>query len=148
MLQGVRRLGLWLAIPYLGWIIFLLLDPGNGPIEGLNLDPFDTLRRQYAFQSERVFLQQVIGNIGLLLPFGLLAVMWGKSLLRTLAYVAVGSVIIEAAQYSLPISRVADVDDVILNVLGGLTGWLIGWPLLRILERSSATGSERPPSEA
>lgn len=138
MLRRVQGLGLWLAIPYLGWILYLLLDPGNSPIEGLNLEPLHTLRRQYAFQSQRVFLQQVIGNIGLLLPFGLLAVVWGRSLLRTLFYIAFGSVVIEAVQYSLPIGRVADIDDVILNVLGGLTGWLIGWPLFKILGRNEA----------
>ena len=142
MLRNVQKLGLWLAIPYLGWILYLLLDPGNNPIDGLNLEPFDTLRRQYAFQSQRVFLQQVIGNIGLLLPFGLLAVMWGKSLVRTLFYVAFGSVVIEAVQYSLPIGRVADIDDVILNVLGGLAGWLVGWPLFKILEPAEVAPSE------
>jgi glycopeptide antibiotics resistance protein len=134
MLRKVRIVGLWLALPYLGWILVLLLAPGGGPVEGLNLEPFATLTREGL--STRVFWLQAVGNVGLLLPFGLLGVVWDKPLVRTLLYILIGSLVIEAVQYSPFISRVADVDDVILNVVGGLVGWILGWPLARMLTRA------------
>ena len=138
MLSKVRILGLWLAVPYLVWILYLLISPGGGPVEGLNLEPFATLIRQYRFLDTDVFLLQVSGNVGLLLPFGILAVVWNRSLVKTLVYVLTGSIVIEVVQYAPLVSRVADVDDVILNVAGGLVGWLLGWPLARMLQNAAA----------
>jgi glycopeptide antibiotics resistance protein len=136
VLGKVRIVGLWLAVPYLVWILVLLLTPGEGPVEGLNLEPLATLSRQYRFLDSDVFLLQVVGNVGLLLPFGALAVVWDRPLRKTLAYILIGSIVIELMQYTPFVSRVADVDDVILNVVGGLVGWLLGWPLVRTLSRA------------
>jgi glycopeptide antibiotics resistance protein len=138
MLSKVRIIGLWLAAPYLVWILYLLISPGGGPVEGLNLEPFATLTRQYRFLDADVFLLQAVGNVGLLLPFGMLAVVWDRPLAKTLVYILIGSVVIEVVQYAPFVSRVADVDDVILNVVGGLVGWLLGWPLARTLHRAAA----------
>ena len=64
---------------------------------------------------------QIVGNLlifaalGFLVPvrFAMLA-----SLPRVLAVAAAGSVLIETAQYLLPLDRVASIDDVLLNTVG------------------------------
>ncbi len=64
---------------------------------------------------------QVVGNLLILAALGLLApVRFAAlaSLPRILALAAVGSTLIETAQYVLQLDRVSSVDDVLLNTAG------------------------------
>jgi VanZ family protein len=97
----------------------------------INLVPFATIGAQVRTGSGSA-LVQLVGNVGLLLPLGLLGPVLMPSLRRVprLALVALGgSVAIELVQLVATsvrfINRSVDVDDVILNVAGALLGWLL-----------------------
>ena len=90
---------------------------------GFNLRPFQEIFR-YEVGSYN-FYRQVIGNILLFVPFGYFATCYcrikgvgGIALITLLC-----SVIIETVQYF--IGRCFDIDDIILNVVGGIFGFLI-----------------------
>jgi glycopeptide antibiotics resistance protein len=85
--------------------------------------------------SSAFWLSQAIGNLLLLLPVGLfgpIAMPWMDRWSRVLLSAIVLSTCIEAAQLAIP-DRSADVDDVLLNALGAMLGYL----LLRVSGLSS-----------
>ena len=90
---------------------------------GTNFIPFTEIFR-YEFGS-KLFLQQVIGNIILFIPFGYFATYYikVKKPLNILIVVLLSSGVIETVQYF--IGRSFDIDDIILNTIGGLIGFLI-----------------------
>ena len=70
-------------------------------------------------------VKQVIGNIILFIPFGYFATYYikAKKPLNILIVVLLSSGVIETVQYF--IGRSFDIDDIILNTIGGLIGFLI-----------------------
>jgi glycopeptide antibiotics resistance protein len=80
---------------------------------------------------------QVVGNLLLLAPLGFFVPVRFESpasMPRVLAVAATGSMLIETAQYVLPLDRVASVDDLLLNTAGaGLAAlashrwWRVRW---------------------
>jgi glycopeptide antibiotics resistance protein len=101
-----------------------------------NAVPLETLRFQLQDGVTPVELRQLIGNVVLLLPLGIYGpVIWPR--LRSAGAVLVTGIavssVIELGQlavataYGFPV-RVADIDDVILNTLGVLLGYLV-WRL-------------------
>lgn len=96
--------------------------------------PLATIAFQLAGGLTGFELRQSIGNLLLLLPFGILAPMvWpGLRSFRSFIVAAAGvSTAIELGQlliataYGFPV-RVADVDDVLLNTLGAALGFVAG----------------------
>ena len=98
-----------------------------------NFIPFHEIMR-YSITS-RLFFKNVLGNMIMFFPFGLFVSYYLKSkdyklpLLLTL----VASLSIECVQ--LAIGRVFDVDDILLNLLGGLIGYFLYSVLRRISEK-------------
>lgn len=94
-----------------------------------NFIPFREILR-YNIGS-RLFIKNVLGNMLLFLPFGFFTsyLLDNKKPLLTVALTLVASLSIEVVQ--LMIGRVFDVDDIILNVLGGTFGFY----LYNILDR-------------
>lgn len=97
----------------------------------INLVPFATIMEQVRGGRGSAVVQ-LIGNVGLLLPLGLIGPVVMPSLRRAPRLVLValgGSVAIELVQLVATgmrlIDRSVDVDDVILNVAGALLGWLL-----------------------
>ncbi len=88
-----------------------------------NLIPFNEIFR-YDFGS-KLFIKNIIGNILLFVPFGIFITGYTKNryLFKTLAFSIIGSCLIEYVQHI--IGRTSDVDDIILNVLGGVVGYFI-----------------------
>lgn len=88
-----------------------------------NFVPFKEIFR-YSIGSHK-FMRNVLGNIVLFIPFGFLSSYLLKN--RKLGVVTILTLIasgtIETVQYY--IGRVFDIDDIILNLLGGITGFLI-----------------------
>jgi len=125
---------------YAAWAAGLLFEPSarvvnlslvGGAGDWINLVPFATIAAQTHAASGSA-LVQLVGNVGLLLPLGLIGPIVMPSLRRLprLALVALGgSVAIELLQLLGTsvrlIDRSVDVDDVILNVAGALLGWLL-----------------------
>ena len=88
-----------------------------------NLIPFKEIFR-YEFGS-KLFIKNIVGNILLFLPYGYFASDYLKSkkiyLPAFLTFIV--SITIELVQ--LKIGRTFDIDDVILNTLGGISGYLL-----------------------
>ena len=115
-------------ITYLLFIIYLLslfyIVTFQDDNYGLsNFIPFKEMFR-YKITS-RLFIKNIIGNILLYMPFGLFVASYldVRKLYPTIILTFISSISIEIVQYL--IGRVFDVDDIILNLLGGAIGALI-----------------------
>ena len=88
-----------------------------------NLIPFKEIFRFEV--GSRMFIRNVVGNILLFLPYGFYLSYFVK--LKRVKYVLVFSLIVSIAveiiQYR--IGRVFDIDDVILNIVGGTLGYYL-----------------------
>jgi glycopeptide antibiotics resistance protein len=122
----------------------------------VNLVPFATIWPQLHGVGSSP-LRQLAGNVGLLVPLGLLGPLVMPSLRRVgrLALVALAVTVgIELVQFVGTLAHVllrsADVDDVILNVIGALLGWLV-WAACSDLWRrfgSAPSGHEGAPDRS
>jgi glycopeptide antibiotics resistance protein len=129
-------LALWLAAGLL--LTLQPIDPAPGQVVNDNFTLFRTVRIYLANLDSPFWVGQLVGNLLLLLPVGLLGPIalpaingWVRVLLVALAL----SLAIEAAQLWVP-NRSADVDDLLLNVAGAM----LGYALFRLLR----LGSSRP----
>lgn len=97
-----------------------------------NFIPFKEMLR-YDFKSN-LFIRNVLGNILLFIPFGAFISYYVKkiNIFKVLLITLITSSTIETVQ--LKIGRSFDVDDIILNVVGGLIGFLI-YKILRKIKR-------------
>jgi len=132
----LRKRGISIArqISYVGlfWSVFLivfatiffqgvtsnLFNP-DGATFRLDLAPFTWTEGGWARMAS-----EVIPNILMFIPFGFfLPLVWGraKKWYATLGFTLLLSVCIEVTQFF--IGRAADIDDVILNALGGIIGY-------------------------
>lgn len=102
-------------------------------ISGNNYIPFKEIFR-YNITS-RLFLKNVIGNMIMFLPFGFFISYYldSETFHLTLTLTLIASASIEIVQ-SL-IGRVFDIDDIILNLVGGLLGYFIYHILRQIGEK-------------
>lgn len=95
-----------------------------------SLVPFATIANSFR-DGPRYFLLQVVGNLALLVPLGLLLpLLWAPAQrFRTCAAAIVfAALVIEAAQLAVSFVlgytyRQADIDDLLMNVVGGLMGY-------------------------
>ena len=94
---------------------------------GINLVPFRTIGTYFELHAGLDhFLVNILGNIVMFMPWGLgLPLLWRKnqSVVRILLYAAILPLFIETIQ--LFIGRSVDVDDFLLNFLGGCLGGLL-----------------------
>ena len=88
-----------------------------------NFIPFKEIFR-YNIGSDK-FIKNILGNIMLFVPYGFLAsyLLNNKKFSVITILTLVASLTIETVQYY--IGRVFDIDDIILNLLGGIAGYLI-----------------------
>jgi glycopeptide antibiotics resistance protein len=110
-----------------------ITDARAAAISDHNAVPLATLRRQLADGITPFELRNLVGNFLLLLPLGIYGPILTPRLRSLPAILLVGaglSALIELGQlavamaYGFPV-RVADVDDVLLNTLGVLAGYLL-----------------------
>ncbi len=121
---AVLLLALWL----LGGLVLTLQAayPLPGQVVDDNLVPFHTLRIYLANPDSWFWMRNLFGNLGLLLPLGLLGPIALPALDRWWRIVLVALLVstgIELTQLAVP-DRSADIDDVIVNVFGALLGYL------------------------
>ena len=90
---------------------------------GINLIPFKEIMR-YDFNSE-LFKYNVIGNLVMFMPFGYFVSNYIKAnkIYQITILSAIASFTVEFVQ--LQIGRAFDIDDVILNIIGGICGFII-----------------------
>ncbi len=104
-------------------LLFELVTSRDISIGGTNLVPFREMFR-YPIGSTN-FYRQVVGNVILFMPFGYFATYYTKiSKIRNVTLITfLVSLTIETVQRY--IGRSFDIDDIILNVIGGIAGFLI-----------------------
>lgn len=114
------------------WMAFVAVgtqypqDPPTIPITH-NLVPLHNLAVIARYQSAVVMAFNLASNVALFVPLGLLLPEVWPSARRwpvALATGAAASATIEITQWVLPWHRLADIDDLLLNVLGTGLGWL------------------------
>lgn len=145
------------------WIIALTLFPI--PVDArvwqfyrrfsdVTLVPFRTIRAQLAFGLEHSEARQLIGNVALFVPLGILlpsAMRTCRRLWVTLVVAAGLSVLVESLQAILP-GHTTDVDDVILNTAGAALGFLafsmIAWTVRQRTAPEEGTLRGPAPSSA
>ena len=90
---------------------------------GTNLSPFKEIFRYEVGSS--LFYRQVVGNIAMFVPLGYFASRYCKikDFLTIFLVTLLSSGVIETVQYF--IGRCFDIDDIILNVVGGVFGFLL-----------------------
>ena len=90
---------------------------------GNNFIPFKEIMRYKPFSA--LFMKNVIGNMLLFLPYGYFVGRYfaGKSKALSIFLITLASCAIEYTQLS--IGRVFDVDDILLNVIGGSLGYFL-----------------------
>lgn len=95
-----------------------------------NFIPFKEILRYNI--SSRLFIKNVLGNMIMFLPFGFFVSYYLKSekIYMPVILTIIASLSIELVQ--LAIGRVFDVDDIILNLLGGIMGYFI-YSVIRII---------------
>ena len=112
-------------------ILFFLLfkKKSVGSFQTINLIPFRTII-DYLFNEDVIVrsfaFSNIMGNIVIFIPLGIYIPLLinKKSIFTNSAIVALISLCVEIVQYILAIGT-ADVDDIILNTIGGLLGILI-----------------------
>ncbi len=108
-------------IVYVLLLYYLLLSTENAS-SGLNLIPFKEMTR-YSIGT-RAFFFNVIGNIVLFIPFGYFVSDYLKA--KKIHHILIVSILISltAELIQFKIGRAFDVDDIILNVLGAIMGFM------------------------
>jgi len=135
-LAAALVLSVWLA----GGLLLTLqpAHPAPSQIVEYNFIPLRTVGIYLANLDSPFWVGQMVGNLLLLLPVGLLGPIvlpWMDRWLRVLVASLALSTAIELAQLGFP-DRSAEVDDVLLNVVGAI----LGYAVLRVLR----IGSRRP----
>ncbi len=144
--RSLRWGAAFLCALYAAGALAVLFGPASGaPVDGTNLEPFHTIRRQL----DRGLYAQLVGNVLLLAPIGFTLRLWGWSFGRVLLAVSALSFAIEAGQAL--VGRVSDVDDMILNVFGALAGALVAWSVAAVWARTrpaAPSASDEPTTES
>ena len=104
--------------------LFQVVTVGDINIGGENnFVPFKEILR-YNFGG-RLFVKNIVGNVLMFIPYGFFASLYGeiKKPISALGIILLASISIECTQ--LLIGRIFDIDDILLNMIGGFFGFLI-----------------------
>ncbi|KWX70554.1 VanZ family protein [Paenibacillus jilunlii] len=119
-----------------------LLDLFNSQrtiVRSINLIPFNSIM-EYLFSSsaaiKKFSFANVVGNIEIFIPLGTYLTLFKKDkrAITNLLFIFIVSLFVEMTQGLLGIGA-ADVDDIILNCMGGLVG-IIGYKFLLLILRN------------
>lgn len=104
-------------------ILFYLVTKKEFSYQIINLKPFKEILR-YPFFS-KLFLKNVLGNIFLFIPYGLFLTYFFRinKCYQIIFLTFLLSITIELIQ--IFIGRVFDIDDLLLNLVGGIIGYMI-----------------------
>lgn len=132
-----------LLMLYAGIVLyFVLFSDRLGRADGYstyryNLVPFEEIRRFIVYRdyvSTEAFLLNLMGNLFVFFPIGVLVPLWRTKKtggLRIFIYTFLFTLSIETTQLVTRVG-VFDVDDLMMNTLGGMLGWLCYCIALRI----------------
>jgi glycopeptide antibiotics resistance protein len=125
-----RLAATWLVVALVGvWYLTLTPVGDSDSHPGSNLNLF-----------AHVDMRNVVANVGLFVPLGLLArIAWvgaRRPTAKALGLCVAVSLVVESTQWAFGLGRSADIQDLALNTMGGLLGVVAAIGVLRI-----ATGS-------
>lgn len=134
----LRALFIIILIAYLVYLAYLtFFDQLYGRESfhrSVNLIPFKTIIHYIVIQNDiNIVIINIAGNIAAFLPMGfLLPLVLGKTaqFLKVMSAVLIATVTIELLQYAYGVG-VTDIDDVILNILGGGLGYLLNRAVIK-----------------
>lgn len=131
-LRWKRELIMNLFFLYLLAILYVTLHPFHFSPPGLNgninLIPYVQMHYQYQYKPPFFWIIYTLGNIIMFLPFGFLFPMLHNKrfrLLITISLATLCSLLIETTQYFFTDDRAADIDDLLLNIIGSIFGYLL-----------------------
>lgn len=139
--MGKRKGNIWIEFKLLIYIIysfvlFQLVTTTDFVSYSNNFIPFKEIFR-YEVNS-LLFIRNIIGNIALFIPFAYIItdviyiVCKKTNFFVTTMYILITSVSIESIQFF--IGRTFDIDDILLNFVGGIFGYII-YKLLHIFKK-------------
>lgn len=93
-----------------------------------NLTPFSTIKNYFLYYDHfpfSIWIMNIVGNIGVFFPFGILLPLVFPSLTRWIKFTFTFIVSITTIEFFQLISKLGsfDVDDIILNTIGALLGF-------------------------
>lgn len=102
-------------------------------LTGNNFIPFKEIRR-YSVGSP-LFIKNILGNVIMFVPYGFFVGYYTniKNPWKILLLVSIASISIEVTQ--LLIGRIFDVDDILLNIVGGIIGYFFFLALDRLFNK-------------
>jgi glycopeptide antibiotics resistance protein len=106
-------------------IVVVTVRPSNGEHE-LHLTPFADLIAAVSPPFHKGRMVEVIGNVLLFTPLGVVLYLRHVTVRRTLCVALALSISVELVQLLLP-GRTTAVDDVLCNAAGAALGWLAAW---------------------
>lgn len=108
---------------YLVCLFEIVTDQDINITSGNNFVPFLEIQRYEPFG--RLFIKNIVGNVLMFVPLGIFLGRYTKNKCKAIPFffIILFSFSIECTQ--LLIGRVFDVDDIILNVIGGLLGYTL-----------------------
>lgn len=115
----------------------LFVASGEGP---RNAVPFHTIWDYLSDTNAplQIRVRNLAGNLVMLAPLGIaLAVLTRWRAIRLVCFLLAVSGSIELWQLTMATGRSVDIDDVILNVAGGMIGWLAGLVVVAAAERAA-----------
>jgi len=157
--KEIGRLSLLLLVVYAGIVIyFVLFSDRLGRTDGYstyryNLVLLDEIRRFIRYResvSVGAFVLNMLGNLLVFFPAGFLIPLWREKktgVIRILIYCFLFSLGIELLQLATRVG-VFDVDDLLLNTLGGLLGYVSYRILWSIYHYITYTKEKRRKEEA
>ena len=133
--QTYRLFGKVLFILYIAFLVYFLIfserygrEPGSASYQ-YNLVPFQEIRRFWEYRDQLGFLPSftnLFGNVLIFIPFGFFFPMASRS--RSLALTVflsfMLSLAVEMGQFITQVGSF-DIDDLLLNTLGGLIGYML-----------------------
>lgn len=90
---------------------------------GNNFVPFKEICR-YTFGS-RLFIKNILGNVIMFIPYGFFVAFYSKIDKYRYAFIIIGLASISIECMQLVIGRIFDVDDIMLNIIGGMLGFTL-----------------------
>ncbi len=133
--KQLRKFAKLLVILYTGFLIYFLLFSdlyGRAGIRmeyAYNLELFKEIKRFWEYRELlgiRIVLMNLVGNIAIFVPFGFMVSMASKykNMFSVIFYTFIFSLSIECIQLITKIGSF-DVDDLLLNTIGGCVGCII-----------------------
>ena len=119
-------------ISYIGLIMTLIgiflvtLLPSSNPERMTQFVPFLSIVETWEQATWRAIVNSLLMNIILFIPFGFFLYVLIRKFTITILLTILFSLLIELLQYLMPIGRISNIDDVLLNAAGGIIGSAFG----------------------